>query len=121
MHCCRESVRQTAMQHTIGRTDRGGRIAETVEEQAGTKTINLLPVAGGGTSGKRNGHPATTPTTWQHGASRIFRHRAACCSIFFAGSGTMLAVGLDLGASQAIRIERQKKYIRIAQKRIVQG
>ena len=39
----------------------------------------------------------------------------------FCGSGTMLAAGLDFGASKVIGIEQQKKYVRIAEKRIVQG
>jgi 16S rRNA G966 N2-methylase RsmD len=39
----------------------------------------------------------------------------------FAGSGTMLSAGLDFGASQVIGIEQQKRYIRIAEKRIVEG
>jgi hypothetical protein len=33
----------------------------------------------------------------------------------------MLCAGLDFGASQVIGIERQKKYIKIAQKRIAAG
>jgi len=36
----------------------------------------------------------------------------------FAGSGTMLAAGLDFGAKQVIGIEKEKKYIKIAEKRI---
>jgi ParB family chromosome partitioning protein len=39
----------------------------------------------------------------------------------FCGSGTMLCAGLDFGASQVIGIERQKKYIKIAQKRVAAG
>ena len=34
---------------------------------------------------------------------------------------TMLAAGLDFGASQVIGIEREKKYLDIAKKRIAQG
>jgi hypothetical protein len=33
----------------------------------------------------------------------------------------MLAAGLDFGASQVIGIEREKKYIEIAARRIVEG
>jgi hypothetical protein len=33
----------------------------------------------------------------------------------------MLAAGLDFGASQVIGIEQQKKYIKIAERRIVGG
>lgn len=38
----------------------------------------------------------------------------------FAGSGTMLAAGLDFGASKVIGIEKEKKYLKIAAKRIAQ-
>ena len=37
----------------------------------------------------------------------------------FAGSGTMLEAGLDYGAKQVIGIEKEKKYIKIAENRIV--
>jgi len=39
----------------------------------------------------------------------------------FAGSGTMLAADLDFGASQVIGIEKQNRYIKIAQSRIVRA
>ncbi len=39
----------------------------------------------------------------------------------FGGSGTILAAGLDFGASQMIGIEQQKKYVKISEKRIVEG
>lgn len=39
----------------------------------------------------------------------------------FAGSGTMLTAGLDFGASKVIGIEQQKKYIKMAEKRILEG
>jgi len=36
----------------------------------------------------------------------------------FAGSGTMLLAGLDFGESRVIGIEKQKKYLKIAEKRL---
>ncbi len=36
----------------------------------------------------------------------------------FAGSGTMLLAGLDFGASRVIGIDKQKKYLKIAKKRL---
>ena len=36
----------------------------------------------------------------------------------FAGSGTMLLAGLDFGASRVIGIDKQKKYLKIAEKRL---
>ena len=39
----------------------------------------------------------------------------------FGNSGTMLLAGLDFGASKVIGIEQEEKYIKIAEKRIVEG
>jgi DNA modification methylase len=36
----------------------------------------------------------------------------------FAGSGTMLAAGLDFGASQVIGIEKEKGYVEIIRRRV---
>ena len=36
----------------------------------------------------------------------------------FAGSGTMLMAGLDYGASRVIGIDKQKKYLKVAEKRL---
>lgn len=38
-----------------------------------------------------------------------------------AGSGTMLAAGLDFGVSKVIGIEKEKKHLRIAEKRVGGG
>lgn len=104
-----------------GRTYRDGRIAETVEERAGTTPFNLLPVAAGGTSGTSNGHPATTPYDVAAWWVKYLLPQDGVLLDCFAGSGTMLAAGLDFGASKVIGIEQQKKYIKIAEKRIVEG
>ena len=104
-----------------GRTYRDGRIAETVEERAGTTPFNLLPVAAGGTSGTSNGHPATTPYDVAAWWVKYLLPQDGVLLDCFAGSATMLAAGLDFGASKVIGIEQQKKYIKIAEKRIVEG
>ena len=39
----------------------------------------------------------------------------------FCGSGTMLVAGLDHGASKAIGIDKEKKYLAIAKRRITKG
>jgi len=104
-----------------GRTYRDGRIAETVEERAGTTPFNLLPVAAGGTSGTSNGHPATTPYDVAAWWVKYLLPQDGVLLDCFAGSGTMLAAGLDFGASKVIGIEQQKKYNKIAEKRIVEG
>ena len=38
----------------------------------------------------------------------------------FVGSGTMLAAGLDAGAKKVIGIEKEKKYLTTAKKRVQQ-
>jgi DNA modification methylase len=101
-----------------GRTYRDGRIAETVDARAGTTPFNLLPVAAGGTSGTNNGHPATTPYDVAAWWVKYLLPQGGVLLDCFCGSGTMLEAGLDYGAKQVIGIEKEKKYIKIAEKRI---
>jgi DNA modification methylase len=103
-----------------GRTYRDSRIAETVEERGGTTPFNLLPVAVGGTTGQGNGHPATTPYDVAAWWVTYLLPKGGVLMDCFAGSGTMLAAGLDFGASKVIGIEQHKKYLKIAEKRIVE-
>jgi DNA modification methylase len=117
-----ESRSDKALRKTLtGRTYRFANFAETAEERAGTTPFNLLPVAAGGTAGKSNGHPATTPYDVASWWVKYLLPTAGVLLDCFAGSGTMLAAGLDFGASQVIGIEREKKYIEIAARRIVEG
>lgn len=104
-----------------GRTYRDGRIADTVEERGGTTPFNLLPVAVGGISATGNGHPATTPYDVAAWWTKYLLPQGGVLLDCFAGSGTMLAAGLDFGASKVIGIEQQKKYLKIAEKRILRG
>ena len=39
----------------------------------------------------------------------------------FVGSGTMLAAGLDNGASKVVGIDKEAKYLKMAAKRIKEG
>ncbi len=111
-----------ALRHTpAGRSYRDGRIAETVEERGGTTPFNLLPVAVGGAAGAGTGHPATTPYDVAAWWVKYLLPQDGVLLDCFAGSGTMLAAGLDFGAGQVIGIEKLKKYIRIAENRIVNG
>lgn len=111
-----------ALRHTpAGRSYRDGRIAETVEERGGTTPFNLLPVAVGGAAGAGTGHPATTPYDVAAWWVKYLLPGDGVLLDCFAGSGTMLAAGLDFGAGQVIGIEKLKKYIRIAENRIVSG
>ena len=69
----------------------------------------------------RNGHPATTPFDVAAWWVKYLLPQVGVLLDCFAGSGTMLAAGLDFGASRVIGIEQQKKYLKIAEKRIVEG
>ena len=104
-----------------GRTYRDGRIADTAEERGGTTPFNLLPVPAGATSATSNGHPASLPYGVAAWWVKYLLPQGGVLLDCFAGSGTMLAAGLDFGASKVIGIEQQKKYIKIAEKRIVES
>ncbi len=104
-----------------GRTYRDGRIADTAEERGGTTPFNLLPVPAGATSATSNGHPASLPYGVAAWWVKYLLPQGGVLLDCFCGSGTMLAAGLDFGASKVIGIEQQKKYIKIAEKRIGEG
>jgi DNA modification methylase len=117
-----ESRSDTALRNTpAGRTYRDGRIAETAEERGGTTPFNLLPVAVGGTAGRSNGHPATTPYDVAAWWCKYLLPPQGVLLDPFCGSGTMLAAGLDFGASKVIGVEKERKYLRIAKKRVGGG
>jgi DNA modification methylase len=104
-----------------GRTYRDGRIADTAEERGGTTPFNLLPVPAGATAATSNGHPASLPYDVAAWWCKYLLPEGGVLLDCFAGSGTMLAAGLDFGASRVIGVERQKRYIQIAQKKIADG
>jgi DNA modification methylase len=104
-----------------GRTYRDGRIADTAEERGGTTPYNLLPVPVGATAAASNGHPASLPYDVAAWWVKYLLPPQGVLLDCFCGSGTMLAAGLDFGASRVIGIERQKKYVKIAQKRVAAG
>jgi site-specific DNA-methyltransferase (adenine-specific) len=78
-------------------------------------------VPAGGTSVTNNGHPAQTPYDVAAWWTKYLLPQDGVLLDCFAGSGTMLAAGLDFGASKVIGIEQQKKYLKIAEKRILRG
>ena len=104
-----------------GRTYNHADMAGIVEERGGSTPFNLLPVATGGTSADDNPHPAKTPYDVAAWWVKYLLPQGGVLLDCFAGSGTMLCAGLDFGASQVIGIEQHKKYINIAEKRIVEG
>ena len=75
----------------------------------------------GGTSSTSIGHPSQTPYDVAAWWVKYLLPQDGVLLDCFAGSGTMLAAGLDFGASKVIGIEQQKKYLKIAEKRIVEG
>lgn len=83
--------------------------------------MNLLPISTGGQPGGREGHPAATPYELAAWWTKYLLPPGGVLLDPFAGSGTMLQAGLDHGASKVIGIEREKKYVEIAKRRIVAG
>ena len=104
-----------------GRSYRNSTIGETAEERGGTTPFNLLPVPAGGCAATDVAHPATTPYDVAAWWVKYLLPPGGILLDCFAGSGTMLPAGLDFGASQVIGIEREAKYIKIAETRIVEG
>jgi DNA modification methylase len=104
-----------------GKHYRNGQIAEGAEARGGSTPFNLIPVAAGGSATPDNNHPAATPYDVAAWWVKYLLPTQGVLLDCFAGSGTMLAAGLDFGASRVIGIERQKKYIKIAEKRVAAG
>lgn len=104
-----------------GRNYRNGQIAETAEERGGSTPFNLIPVAAGGSAAADIKHPASTPYDVAAWWVKYLLPQDGVLLDCFAGSGTMLAAGLDFGASKVIGIEQQKRYLKDAEKRIVEG
>ncbi len=104
-----------------GRSYRNAQFGAAAEERAGTTPFNLLPVAAGGSAKETNGHPATTPYDVAAWWVKYLLPPQGVLLDCFAGSGTMLAAGLDFGASKVIGIDKEKKYLRIAEKRVLNG
>jgi DNA modification methylase/ParB-like chromosome segregation protein Spo0J len=104
-----------------GRRYRDDRIAEVVEDRGGSTPLNLLPVPVGGAAADGSGHRSLTPYDVAAWWVKYLLPPGGVLLDCFAGSGTMLAVGLDFGASQVIGIEKEKKYLRSAEKRILEG
>ena len=104
-----------------GRKYRNSTIADAVEERGGSTPFNLLPVAAGGAATPDIAHPATTPYDVASWWVKYLLPPGGVLLDCFAGSGTMLAAGLDFGASQVVGIEKEWKYVPLARKRIVDG
>jgi len=101
-----------------GRTYRNSTIAKSADERGGTTPFNLLPIPTGGQPGGAEHHPAATPYELAAWWCRYILPAGGTLLDPFCGSGTMMVAGLDHGASRVIGIDREKKYLGIAKKRI---
>lgn len=104
-----------------GRSFRNGTVAKAAEERGGVTPFNLLPIATGGQPGGSEHHPAATPYDLAAWWCRYILPPDGVLLDPFCGSGTMLAAGLDHGASKVIGIDKEKKYLAIAKRRITKG
>ena len=109
-------LRQLPSTHTIRR----GRIAEAASERGGATPFNLIPISAASPAEHR-GHPASTPYALAAWWCRYILPSGGVLLDPFCGSGTMLTAGLDHGASRVIGIDKEKKYLRIAKRRITNG
>jgi DNA modification methylase len=101
-----------------GRHYRNSTIAKSADERGGTTPFNLLPISTGGQPGGTEGHPAATPYQLAQWWAKYIVPTGGVLLDPFAGSGTMLQAGMDQGASRVIGIEREKRYLEIARRRI---
>jgi DNA modification methylase len=104
-----------------GQHYRGSRIGDMVAERGGSTPFNLLPVAAGASAAPDIPHPATTPYEVAAWWVKYLLPPQGVLLDPFCGSGTMLAAGLDFGASKVLGMEKEKKYLRIAEKRVLKG
>lgn len=108
----------TLRKTNAGRTYRNSRIAMTATERGGTTPFNLLPIPVGGNAAEKIPHPAVTPYDLAAWWCKYLLPAGGTLLDVFSGSGTMLCAALDYGASKVIGIEREKKYLEIARRRI---
>lgn len=101
-----------------GKHFRNSTIAQAADERGGTTPFNLLPISTGGQAGGTEGHPAPTPYDVASWWCRYILPPGGVLLDPFCGSGTMLMAGLDHGASKAIGIDREAKYLETARRRI---
>jgi hypothetical protein len=103
-----------------GHTVRPGRVAATASERGGVTPFNVLPIAASHPT-EHHGHPASTPYDVAAWWCRYILPPGGVLLDPFCGSGTMLVAGLEHGASKVIGIDKEKKYLAIARRRITKG
>lgn len=87
-------------------------MAGVAAECGGTTPFNLMPISNGGQS--RADHPSTTPRQIAQFWCRYIIPADGVLLDPFAGSGGILASGVNLGASQVIGIEKEERYVEMA-------
>jgi DNA modification methylase len=102
-----------------GHSMRDGRTAETSALRGGSTPFNLLPIPHGSNNGSF-AHPAATPYELAYWWCRYLLPPKGVLLDPFVGSGTMLAAGLDAGARKVIGIDKEKKYLTTARRRVQQ-
>jgi len=95
-------------------------VAAAAMERGGVTPFNVLPLAATNPA-DHCGHPASTPYELAAWWCRYILPPDGVLLDPFVGSGTMLQAGLDHGASKVIGIEKEKKYLQIANRRITNG
>ncbi len=116
-HAARKWSDRALRNRPSGHTVRDGRTAMTSEIRGGSVPFNLLPIANSMT-GDTGGHPASTPYDLAAWWCRYILPPKGVLLDMYCGSGTMLAAGLDNGASKVIGIEKERKYLNVAKKRV---
>jgi DNA modification methylase len=107
--------------HPSGHEVRWQKMAAASLERGGCTPYNLLPCSAAATSAEHYGHPATTPYAVAEWWVRYILPPGGTLLDPFCGSGTTLAAALDNGASKAIGIDKEAKYLRMAAKRVRAG
>lgn len=104
-----------------GRTRRMGRMHRTALERGGTVPPNCLILPKGGGSPGSEDHPAVTPMALCEWLCKYLLPEKSVLLDPFCGSGSTLLAALDAGASRVIGIDREKKYLEIARRRVEAG
>jgi DNA modification methylase len=95
-----------------------GTMASAAAERGGTTPFNLLPISN---SGARGDHPATTSYRLASWWCQYLLPKDGVLLDPFSGEATILAAGLDCGASKVLGIEKVERYVEMAWERIRNG
>jgi DNA modification methylase len=100
-----------------GQFVRDGRTAQATMERNGATPFNLLPLSATHPN-ESVGHPASTPYALADWWCKYLLPVGGTLLDPFVGSGTTLLAALDNGASQAIGIDKEPKYLAMAKQKL---